>query len=386
MGACKFQSLAIRTLEKATRRRCDPLRVTANKELILNFGKQRVFYLREAKETVVGKTQSVINTNFLVDHSQIELMIQKVTTENKNWSLGPLKEGWEWLAFTFQDQPQISLSADEINAMLVASDQTVKNAYSRMSLDQQHGWARHTAQEVEFIVEHCQLVAGQSVLDLGCGTGRHAHNLAKQGMVVTGVDYIEKLIEKAKHQSQNNLNFLCHDCRTVDLKKQFDVVLCLYDVIGSYARNEDNYDIMLNVARHLKDNGLALISVMNFELTKSIAKHYFTLDKEFDSLLQLKPGRIMERTGDIFNPDYFMIESESGIVYRREQFLMGNRLPEEFIVRDKRYTATEIAELCSSCGLEVLWSRFVRAGQWDLPLKNIDPKAKEILLLCRKQA
>ncbi|NGZ25316.1 MAG: GNAT family N-acetyltransferase [Magnetococcales bacterium] len=385
-GLASSNPYAIRALEKATRRRCDPLRIKAHKNLILNFGKQRVSYIQQAKETVVGKTQSVINTNFHVDHSQIGSMIAKVTTENKNWSLGPLQEGWEWLAFTFQDQPQISLTPDEINTMLVASDQTVKNAYSRMSLDHQHSWAKHTDKEAEFIIEHCQLVAGQTVLDLGCGIGRHAHALASQGLMVTGIDYIEKLIEKAKKNHIENLKFQCDDCRQVDLQQQFDVVLCLYDVIGSYAKEEDNKDIILNIVRHLKIGGYALMSVMNFELTQSVAKHYFSLEKDYDRLLDLKPSMIMEKTGDVFNPDYFMIEKESRIVYRREQFQMGNRLPEEFIVRDKRYTEEEITKLCASCGLKVLWSRFVRAGQWQLPLQNIDPKAKEILLLCRKEA
>jgi hypothetical protein len=35
-----------------------------------------------------------------------------------------------------------------------------------------------------------------------------------------------------------------------------------------------------------------------------------------------------------------------------------------------------------AAGLDVLWSRYVKAGQWDVELNAEDDNAKEVLLLC----
>ncbi len=80
-----------------------------------------------------------------------------------------------------------------------------------------------------------------------------------------------------------------------------------------------------------------------------------------------------------------MIDTDSGVVYRKEQFAEGTSLPEELIVRDKRYTMSEIVNLCESVGFEVLWSRFVSAGKWEISLSPTDAKAKEILIFCKKK-
>jgi hypothetical protein len=71
-------------------------------------------------------------------------------------------------------------------------------------------------------------------------------------------------------------------------------------------------------------------------------------------------------------------------VYRKEQFRAGSGLPEEFIIRDKRYNLAEIENECTTAGLDVVWSRFVRAGKWSEKLPSSSDNAKEILLLCKK--
>jgi len=77
-----------------------------------------------------------------------------------------------------------------------------------------------------------------------------------------------------------------------------------------------------------------------------------------------------------------MIDDVTEIVYRKEQFTQGSDLPAQLLVRDRRYRRREITALCIVNGLNVLWSRYVRAGHWDVPLAPDDDNAKEILLLC----
>ena len=79
-----------------------------------------------------------------------------------------------------------------------------------------------------------------------------------------------------------------------------------------------------------------------------------------------------------------MIDYDTRVVYRKEQFIEGDRLPIELIVRDRRYRRAEIEDECRAVGLEVLWSRFVQSGRWETELEPHDSRSKEILLLCRK--
>jgi len=229
-----------------------------------------------------------------------------------------------------------------------------------------------------------------TVIDFGCGQGRHSLELARCGFSVIGVDYVDKNIKNANNQKdvQNlkNVEFVLGDCREVLLPLCADVVICLYDVVGTYADNEENKKILRNIVRHLKPGGTAIISVMNYELTLAQAKNTFRLSQEPSALLSLRPSSIMETTGNIFDSDYYLVDTESGVVYRREQFRRGSALPVELIVRDKRFTAKEIKDACEEVGLSVEYYKYVSAKDWNTGYGPTDRAAKEILLKCKRNA
>lgn len=387
-GVLSSSPYAIRALEKATRRRCVPNRIKKNKKKLIGFGSENVSYVSEDMEFEISDIASICNTKFFSDHSEVDEMIKKVSSKSVPWLLGPLREGWEWFAFTFQDQEQLSLTQKEIDKMLDVSDQDTRRAYSRMELNDSHLWTKHTSNEVDLILNYCSLKEGDTVFDIGCGKGRHSIELAKRGVMSTGVDYNANLIQLACKEAEAlkeiQPQFVVDDCRNINLHRKFEAVICLYDIIGTYCDNSENIKILKNIFNHLKLGGKALISVMNYELTEFKATHFFSFKTHPDALLRLPPSQIMETTGDIFNPAYYLVDKETRIVYRKEQFLSGSSLPDELIVRDRRFSDDEIKEMCKNVGLKVLWSRYVSAGNWKTPLSSTDEKAKEILILCEK--
>jgi 2-polyprenyl-3-methyl-5-hydroxy-6-metoxy-1,4-benzoquinol methylase len=389
-GLITANPYAVRALEKATRRRCLPAEIRKNTELLMSMGTEVVPYVLTSTETNITSYESRINTEFDLDHSKLQEMLLDVCGDRNTWELGALPERWEWFAFTFQDQAQIGLSRSELEQMLLASDTATKEAYSRMLVGGgEHSWAKYTGSEAGFIQSVCLLRPGTRVLDFGCGAGRHSIDLAKAGMEVVGVDYIESLISSAEATavaSSVSVRFEVADCRHVRVDGSFDIGLCLYDVIGSYADDQENERLLRNLTRHVKPLGYVLLSVMNMEMTERRALNWFSIDLEPDKLLALPASNIMEKTGNVFDPAYYLIDRDTRIVYRKEQFLAGENLPQELLVRDRRYTREEIEKLCKKTGLEVIWSRFVRAGKWDEPLPREDDRAKEILVLCRKPA
>ena len=387
-GLVSANPFAVRALEKATRRRCDPVSIKKHHELLLSFAESRVPYVSKNTEVIVERDKSRINTGFFVDQTKVPQMITDAKKSGAPWLLGPLESGWEWLAFTFESQSQMNLTAEEIESMIETSDQVVRQAYGRMTLDKSHRWTKHTKPECDFIATHCKLKSGDTVLDFGCGVGRHVLQLSAMGFNVTGVDYMPELIKRAQSSATQNqregISFHEGDCRTIELHQRFAAVTCLYDVIGSFADQASNFKIIRNIAAHLLPGGRALISVMNRTLTERNAKYRFSFSADPNALLTIKPSRTMETTGDIFDPEHYLLDTEKGIVYRKERFEHGASLPTELIVRDRRFFPKEIENLFVAVGLKVEWVRCVRAGDWATELDPSHEKAKEILLLCQK--
>lgn len=106
--------------------------------------------------------------------------------------------------------------------------------------------------------------AAKTILDLGCGTGKHACLLAEKGYDVVGIDFSESMIVLAKdrkNQQQSNSQcpvFQQGDIRHLNLNKQFDVVISLFHVFSYLTANEDLTQGFQTVSRHLKPDGLLL--------------------------------------------------------------------------------------------------------------------------------
>ncbi len=385
-GLVSANPFAVRALEKATRRRCDTKQIIKRKEMLLKVANTHVPYITKETKLVVKNGSSKFDTKFLVDHSELPSRITSASTAVP-WTLGELDAGWEWLAFTFNEQQQLQLTKDEIEKMLRASDSIVRDAFARMTLDSSHKWASHDSSEVKFIIKNCNLKPNDSILDVGCGNGRHSILLAELGFDVTGLDYIPTLVDKASKSIQGknlNCNFRCDDFRSIDLGRKFKAVICLYDVIGSFANPADNFKMIDNLYKHVAPGGTVLISVMNMVLTEKRATNFFSIDTEPDRLFDLQPSNTMETSGNIFNPEFYMIDENSRLVYRKEQFNQGNSLPSELIVRDIRYKPDEIKHLFAAVGFLPKWVRCVQLGNWDTTLEPDNDRAKEVLLLCKK--
>lgn len=389
-GIISANPYAIRALEKATRRRSNPVCIKRELDKIQTITKNFLTYVEQDTEFKIDDDHAAINTKFYVDHKDIPEMLHNVVDSKKPWLLGELDEGWEWIGVTFNSQKQIDLSVKEINDMIETSDKVTKQAYARMQVTSStHKWMSHTQEEVAFIIKEANLNCNSFVLDFGCGIGRHSLELAKNGIRVRGIDYVENNIKIAKSSMPNkdrgnNIEFIFDDCRYYSSPQQADAIICLYDVIGSYVNGKDNELILENICKNVKQGGTVILSVMNYELTSYLAKNKFSFAKQPNELLKLGASRTMEMTGDIFNPDYYIVDEDTHVVYRKERFEEGRELPIELIVRDRRYTLDEIVGLCEKQKLKLEFARYVNASNWEKELNATDYNAKEILIKCTK--
>jgi ubiquinone/menaquinone biosynthesis C-methylase UbiE len=123
------------------------------------------------------------------------------------------------------------------------------------------------ARIVKELVERYKTSQGNTLLDVGCGTGKHLQYLTGKFDCV-GLDASEKMLEQARRNMRGG-KFVQGDMVNFDLGRQFDVILCLFSSIG-YVRTYSRLGMTLkNFARHLKTGGVTIIEPW---FTKSTVK------------------------------------------------------------------------------------------------------------------
>jgi len=119
-------------------------------------------------------------------------------------------------------------------------------------------------QEVRYICELINDLRPESthLLDMGCGTGKHSIEFARNGYEVTGVDSSIQMIEmaasKLMHYSslKNKPGFLQQDIRSLNIGHKFDVIVSLFHVMSYLETDEDMMETLESVKSHLHKGGL----------------------------------------------------------------------------------------------------------------------------------
>jgi SAM-dependent methyltransferase len=101
----------------------------------------------------------------------------------------------------------------------------------------------------------------RKMLDLGCGTGRHAVIFAGRGFDVTGVDQSEPMVARARERARqqglgSNPGFLSGDIRSFAGPQPFDVALMNFNVIGYMTSNDDALNALAAARKNLRPGGL----------------------------------------------------------------------------------------------------------------------------------
>jgi SAM-dependent methyltransferase len=132
---------------------------------------------------------------------------------------------------------------------------------------------KSAADEVEQVAKLVKFPSGASILDLGCGVGRHSIELARRGYRVTGVDRTAKYLEEAAQRSAEEgleIEWVKADMREFRRAGAFDVTVNLLTSIGYFQDDADDRRVVDNVLASLKPGGQLIMDVMGKEVLARI--------------------------------------------------------------------------------------------------------------------
>jgi SAM-dependent methyltransferase len=214
-----------------------------------------------------------------------------------------------------------------------------------------------TEQEVEFLVDALALEPGMSVLDVGCGPGRHSLELARRGIRVEGVDLSPDFVRLATEAATAEglpATFRVLDVRELAAEGAYDAVLCLCQGGFGLLGGEDDEGIVGRIARAAKPGGRVAITAFS----AAFAVRWLEEGEDFDP----RTGVLHERA-TVRNPE-------------------GDE--RAFDLWTTCFTVRELSLLARAAGLAVDGVHGVKPGAYARTAPTLEHP--ELLLLARRPA
>lgn len=195
--------------------------------------------------------------------------------------------------------------------------------------------AERTAAEVDFVIAQLEVGAGDTVLDAGCGFGRHAVELARRGFAVTAVDPSPTMIAQGRQLAAEagvDITFVTAPVEACRFKTTFDGVICLFTTLGQVGAAGENEALLEKLFETLKPDGRLVVEVPQRETAVAALRpedHFG--DTQIERSYDPESRRVTER---------FVVQD--GTQARR--FLLQYRL----------YSAVELVEILTAVGFQIV--------------------------------
>jgi SAM-dependent methyltransferase len=220
-----------------------------------------------------------------------------------------------------------------------------------------------TPGEVDQVAHRLGVEPGDTILDLCCGPGRHALELARRGYAVTGVDITAAYLEQARSQAEEEglaVEWVRADMRTFCRPDAFDGAIMMFTSFGYFEEPDENRRVLDNVYSSLRKGGALLLELMGKEVLARIFEE--RVWSEEDGVLFLQEHQISR--------NWSWMENRWIVVRDQERH--------EFQVSHWVYSAAELTDLLMGCGFGAV------DVYGDLEGALYDHRAKRLVVVARK--
>lgn len=193
----------------------------------------------------------------------------------------------------------------------------------------------------KFLKEH-----PENILDVGCGTGSHAMELARRDYHVTGIDISSVMIKEAKKKAKEaNLDckFLVMDMRELDIDFEFDSAICMFGSFDYLTTKRDLGKFLRRLGKILSEDSIFVFEFWNFNAAQPEFKTWLKVKDENMNLIRLAESKLNKRTRiNTLNMEFFIFGEDEKV----DSFSEVHKL--------RCYTASEIKSLLSDYGFKII--------------------------------
>lgn len=169
------------------------------------------------------------------------------------------------------------------------------------------------------------------VLDLGCGTGKMARKLAREGYQVTAVDNSMDMLEIAASEEDDHILYVLQDMVSLELPQQVDAAVSICDCMNYILEEEDLKEAFRRVREFLKEDGVFVFDMnSHYKYKEILTCNTFAEDREDASFIwdnfYDEEERINEYQLSLF------IQNEQGTYNKYEELHLQKAYEQEEVV------------------------------------------------------
>ncbi|MCI0497199.1 MAG: class I SAM-dependent methyltransferase [Thermoplasmata archaeon] len=235
------------------------------------------------------------------------------------------------------------------------ADVYAKGSYTR------HG--REVAAKMPEVLGHLEH-RPQKILDMCCGEGSFAVEMAKRGMRVTGVDASERMLEIANARAliakvTDHVRFERRDVRVLRYDGEFDLATCWFDSLNYMLTTDDLGKAFGGAARALRPGAYLMFDMQTIHgLINHTRRHEHWIERDSDGIVDIHRAEYDEDTG-IASLHITGFLHVGGGKWRRF----------DEVHRQRAYPEDTIARLLEESGFEVVQSSGNLDGLADLTME-----------------
>ncbi|HEY4682718.1 MAG TPA: class I SAM-dependent methyltransferase [Candidatus Acidoferrales bacterium] len=212
--------------------------------------------------------------------------------------------------------------------------------------------------DIAFFVEKAQQ-AGDTVLELGCGTGRVLIPIARAGIKIVGLDLSPFMLSACREklarepaEVQAKVRLVEGDMRNFDLGRQFSLVTIPFRSFQHLITVEDQLSCLACIHRHLVEGGTFILDLFNPYLPRLVEEQYLTETEEEPEFTMPDGRRVVRRHRTVARDLFRQVQEIELIYYVTHPGGRQERLVDRFSMRYLFRFETE--HLLARCALRVV--------------------------------